>query len=305
MDFIIKILFDSLSFAAPILLCTLGGLFAYKANVINIGLEGMMLFGGFIAALIIFWTENIIFGFIAMMILAVLLGLLFSFFGITKKANFIITGFAINLLAIAVGRYTLALFGSTDINVVGIVDRSTLKIDIWGIKSIPIVGDLFSGHTILTYVSFILIIVVSIVMYKTKFGTYVRVVGESEEAAKSVGIKVNFIKYMAIIVGSILCGFAGFNVAIEQLAFYTHEITAGTGFIAIAAIYCGRGKPSTAAIYAILFGLAQSLSINLALHIGSIAGLLKMIPYITIILVLSIVGFYRKKQTMYRGFIHE
>jgi len=305
MDFVLKILSESMAYAAPILFCTLGGLFAYKANVINIGLEGMMLFGGFMASLIILFTGGWLWGFLSAIALSVLLGLLFSFFGITKKGNFIITGFSINLLAIAVGEYTLALLGSTDINVVSIVDRSKSNIDLGFIGDIPILGPVINGHSLLTYVAFIMIFVTHAVLYKTKFGTYVQTVGESEEAAKSVGINVNKIKYYAIIAGAIMCGFAGYNVAINQLASYTPGITAGTGFIAIAAIFCGDGKPKTVSFYAVLFGVAQSLAVNLALRIGSIAGLLEIIPYITIVVVLTVVGIIRKQKTMYRGFMHE
>jgi general nucleoside transport system permease protein len=306
MDFLIKNLYDSLYFAGPIILCTLGGLFAYKANVINIGLEGMMLFGGFIAALIIFFTGNWWFGLSASIFLGILLGLLFSYFGITKKANFIITGFAINLLALAVGKYVLALLGDTNINVIsvpGIQERA--KIDLWLIKDIPLIGEILSGHPLMTYVAIISVFVVAIILYHTKFGIYVRVVGENEEAAKSVGINNHRIQYLAIIIGGILCGLAGFNVAIEQLASYTPQITAGTGFIAIAAIFCGNGDPKRSSLYALLFGVSRALSVNLALKIGSIAGLLEIIPYLTIILVLTTVALLRQRQSLLRGLSYE
>lgn len=305
MELVLEILSDSLYFTGPILLCTLGGLFAYKSGMINIGLEGMMLFGGFIAALVISFTSSWLLGFIAAIILAILLGLLFSFFGVTKKANFIITGFAINLLAIAVGKYALALLGSNDINVINDVVRSRSTLDIPIIRSIPIISDIFNGQSWLTYISFILIFVVSIVIYKTKFGTYVRVVGENEAAARSLGIKVDKIKYLAIIISAILCGFAGYNVAINQIASYTPDITAGTGFIALAAIYCGQGNPKSSALYAIIFGLSTSLANNLSFIIGSISGLLDIVPYIMIVIVLSVVAVIRERKTLYRGFINE
>ena len=305
MDFILKILSDSLYFTGPILLCTLGGLFAYKAGVINIGLEGMMLFGGFIYVLVIFFTESWVLGYLAGIVMAILLGLLFSFFGVTKKANFIITGFAINLLAIAVGKYALALLNSTDINVINSIVRSRSQVDIWLLRDIPIISDIFNHQSTLTYLSFILIFIVSIILFKTKFGTYVRVVGENEDAAKSVGINANKIKYIAVIIGAILCGFAGYNVAVNQLASYTTDITAGTGFIAIAAIYCGQGNPKSSSIYAIIFGLSRALAVNLSLRIGTIAGLLEIIPYIMIVIVLTVVAIVRERKTLYRGFLNE
>ncbi|MBI9010073.1 MAG: ABC transporter permease [Tenericutes bacterium] len=305
MDLILEILHDSLSLTGPILLCTLGGLFAYKSGVINIGLEGMMLFGGFIATLTISFTSSWVLGIITTIIMGILLGILFSFFGVTKKANFIITGFAINLLAVAVGKYALAILGTNDINVISNVVRERSDVTLWLIKDIPYLGDILSGHSLLTYLSFILIFVTSIILFKTKFGTYVRVVGENEEAARSLGIKVDKVKYLAIILGGILCGFAGYNVAVNQLASYTPDITAGTGFIAIAAIYCGQGDPKTSGLYALVFGLSRALAVNLALIIGSIAGLLDIIPYIMIVVVLSVVAIIRERKTLYRGFIHE
>jgi simple sugar transport system permease protein len=305
MDFIVKILADSLYFTGPILLVSLGGLFAYKAGVVNIGLDGMMGIGALTATLVLFYTHSWIIALIAGIISAILIGMLFSFFGITKKANFIITGFAINLLATALGKYVLALEGKTAINVIGILRTHQKFIDIPLIKDIPILGNIISGQSLLVYFSFLSVFLVSFVIYKTKFGTYVRVVGESEEAAKSVGINIHLIKYLAVIIGAIFALFAGYDVAIHQISAYTPGITAGIGFIAIAAIYCGDGNPKVVAIYAILFGLSRSLATNLAIRIGSIAGLLQMIPYLMIVVVLSVVAIINHRKSLYRGFLHE
>ncbi len=304
-SFIIKVLSDSLYYTGPILLVSLGGLFAYKAGVVNIGLDGMMGIGALISAFVLFYTSSWIMAVLAGILGGILIGLLFSYFGVTKKANFIITGFAINLLATALGKYVLALEGEKDINVVGIIPANMIRLELPLIKDIPFVGAILSGHTLLVYLSFILIFVMSFIIYKTRLGTYVRVVGESEEAAKSVGIKLNRIKYLAVIIGAVLAGLAGYDVAIHQLSAYTPDITSGIGFIAIAAIYCGDGKPRTVSLYAILFGLSTSLATNLAIRIGTIAGLLKIIPYLMIVVVLSIVAIINHRKSLYRGFLHE
>lgn len=305
LEFIIKVFSDSLYFTGPILLVSLGGLFAYKAGVVNIGLDGMMGIGALTSALVLFYTENWLIAIFGGIISGILVGLLFSFFGVTKKANFIITGFAINLLATALGKYILALEGRTDINVIGTISNLNTKVQIPLIKDIPILGEIISNQTPLVYISFILIFVLAFVIYKTKFGTYVRVVGESEEAAKSVGININKIKYLAVIIGSVLAALAGYEVAINQLNAYTADITAGIGFIALAAIYCGNGNPKTVAIYAILFGLTRSLATNLAIRIGSIAGLLQIIPYLMIVIVLTTVAIINHRKSLYRGFLDE
>ena len=305
MSFILDILFDSLHFSGPIILTSLAGVYAYKADVINIGLDGMMLFGAFISAFLIFFFGSYFIGLLGAVILGVLLGLLFSYFGITRKANYIITGFAINLLAAAVGVYSLALIGNTSINVRPFTRDMTTRFDIPLIENIPLVGEVLSGHTIFTYVAFLSIFLMHVLMYHTRFGVHVRVAGESPEAARSLGIKVEKVKYLAIILGGVLSALAGFNVGVEQLSAYTPELTAGTGFIAIAAIYCAGGSPLKASIYAMLFGLMRALAVNLALVIGGVAGLLEVIPYATIVIVLSVIAYIRQKNTNERSYAHE
>jgi len=305
MDFLADILFDAIHFSGPIILCSLAGVYAYKADVINIGLDGMMLFGAFISALLIFFTGSYFLGLLGAVVLGVLLGLLFSYFGITRKANFIITGFAINLLAAAVGIYTLALMGYTSINVRPFTSEMLIRLHIPLIENIPFVGEIVSGHAIFTYVAFILIALMHVLMYHTKFGVHVRVSGESPDAARAIGISVHKVKYLAIILGGVLTGFAGFNVGVEQLAAFTPNLTAGTGFIAIAAIYCAGGSPLKASMYSILFGLMRSLAVNLSLIIGSVAGLLEVIPYVTIVVVLTTIALIRKKHTNVRSYAHE
>ena len=305
MTFVIDILFDAMHFSGPIILTSLAGVYAYKADVINIGLDGMMLFGAFISALLIFFFGSYFIGLLGAIILGALLGILFSYFGITRKANFIITGFAINLLAAAVGVYTLALLGVNNINVRAETTDMMIRLDLPLIKDIPVLGEIVSGHTVFTYVAFISIFLMHVLMYHTRFGVHVRVSGENPDAARSVGIKVNKVKYLAIILGGVLSAFAGFNVGVEQLAAYTPELTAGTGFIAIAAIYCAGGSPLKASAYAVLFGLMRALSVNLSLVIGGIAGLLEVIPYITIVFVLTSIAYMRHKNTNVRSYANE
>lgn len=305
MDFFTELLFDAIHFSGPIIFCSLAGVYAYKADVINIGLDGMMLFGAFISALLIFFTGSYFLGLLGAIVLGIFLGILFSYFGITRKANFIITGFAINLLAAAVGIYTLALIGATSINVKSHTREMVTRINIPGLEHIPLLGDVLSGHAVFTYLAFISIALMHVLMYHTPFGVHVRVSGENPEAAKAVGISVHKVKYLAIILGGVLTGFAGFNVGVEQLSAFTPDLTAGTGFIAIAAIYCAGGSPLKASLYSMLFGLMRSLAINLSLIIGGIAGLLEVIPYITIVVVLTVIAFMRQKKTNVRSYANE
>ncbi len=302
MNLLNNILYDMVYHSTPLILAVLGGLFAHKANVLNIGLEGMMLMGAFSSTLFVLITGSLWLGILISVLLTLILGLVFAFLGVTMKSNFIITGFGINIFVAALSSFVLKYMQMANINVSSIIDVTSLKIDIPLLKDIPLLGKLLSGHTLITYISFLLIIAVSIIMYKTKFGVYVRVVGENEEAAKSVGINSTKIKYIAILIGAALCALAGANLAVERMALFTNNMTAGRGFIAIAAIYCGQAKPMKSSIYAVLFGLAKSLAINLALFAGPISGLFETVPYLMIVVVLFAVSAAEYRRTKIRGF---
>ena len=150
MDFINGILYDCVYHAVPILLCVLGGIFAYKANVLNIALEGMMLTGAFISVLVSFETENIILGYIAAIGICMVIGLIFAFFGVTCKGNVIVIGLAINMSVTAIAGFVLQLMNSANIKL-DFTNAAEFKIDIPFIKDIPIIGSILSGHTAVSY----------------------------------------------------------------------------------------------------------------------------------------------------------
>jgi general nucleoside transport system permease protein len=302
MNLLNNILYDTVYHSTPIILAVLGGLFAYKVNVLNIGLEGMMLMGAFSSTFFILIFKSYYLGIVLAILCTLLIGLIFSVFGITLKSNFIITGFGLNIFVAAICTFTLKYMKLANINISHIVNVNQMKISIPIIKDIPVLSSILSGHTPITYLSFLLIFVVYVVLYKTSLGVHLRVVGESEEAAKSVGIKSDRLKYIAILIGAVLCALAGINLSAERMALFTDNMISGRGFIAIAAIYCGKAKPVKSSIYAIIFGLAKSLAINLGLYAGPISGLFEMIPYLMIIIVLFLVSSIESKKTKVRGF---
>ncbi len=297
-----RILYDMISFSAPIILCVLGGNFAHKANVLNIALEGMLLMGAFSSVLFVMITKNYFLGIVISILITLLLGLVFSFMSVTKKGNPIIAGLAINLLASAISSFILKTMSMANLNVNSIVDVAKQKIQIPLIKDIPFIGGIISGHPFITYLSFIGIFIMWLIMYKTKLGVYVRVVGENDDAAISVGIKPNRIKYIAILIGAVCCALAGANLALEKMALFTNGMSAGIGFIAIAAIFCGKGRPVRTSLYAMLFGLTQALAINLNISAGPASGLLNTLPYFMIIVILAVVSVIQLKNNRVRGF---
>lgn len=301
MELLGNILYDTVYHSAPIILCAVGGMFAYKANVLNIALEGMMLNGAFVSVLTTYLTNNIWLAVLAALVTTLLWGLVFSFLGITCKGNVIVIGLGINLIVPAIAKFILKMMEMANINL-SEMNVASFKINIPLIQDIPLVGQILSGHPPTTYLAFVAIVFFAVLMYKTRFGIYVRVVGENEDSAISLGIKTNRYKYAAVLIGALCCALAGIDLSLERLAMFTNDMTAGRGFIAIAAIYCGQGRPVPSALYAILFGVARSLAVNLSVYAGPAAGLFDTIPYIIMVTVLAVVSYVKFRGVKVRGF---
>lgn len=313
---------NTLHYASPLILTGLAIAITFKANLYNMGVEGQMLLGGFFAGItgaylnisnpfiskLICFLVAIVCGMLFALIPAILKAkcnvnemVVFSFLGITCNGNVIVIGLGINLIVPAIAKFVLKVMELANISLqdVGVAD---FKINIPGIKSIPLIGGIVSGHPVITYLAFIGIAAAAILMYKTKFGIYVRVVGENEDSAISLGLKTQKYKYIAVLIGAFCCALAGINLSMERMAMFTSDMTAGRGFIAIAAIYCGQGKPVQSSLYAILFGVARSLAVNLSVYAGPAAGMFDTIPYIIMVAVLAVVSFMKFKDVKVRGY---
>jgi simple sugar transport system permease protein len=295
-----NILYDSIYHTTPILLCVLGGIFAYKANVLNIAMEGFMLSASFMVMLVSFLTGNIALGYIAAFASCILLGLIFSFMGITRRGNVIVIGLAINMLVPAVAGFIMQNMSAANIMLTWF-NVTDIKINIPIVKDIPLLGAMISGHPLTTYISFIGIFCMVILMYHTKTGIYIRVVGENEKAASSLGLNVNRYRYIAVLIGAFFCTLAGINLSLERMALFTNNMTAGRGYIAIAAIYCGRGDPLACSVYAFVFGIARAMAVNMGLFVGPAAILFDIIPYIIMTIVLTVVSLIKNRNLKFRG----
>ena len=291
MEMALSILSMTVKMSTPYLLCVIGGVYAQRAGVFNIALDGIMNFGAFAGILFTVIGANMTFGSAMGVVLSVVIILVFAFFTIKLKANAIIVGIAINFLTSALPRFIMeSFYGSRGVLLAtGFIDPQRMKLDVPLLRGIPILSDIFNRQTPLTYFSFLCVIVLSVVLYKTKFGVYVRVTGENGEAARAVGIKTDKIKLIALIISGVTCGLAGLNLSVESLGMYTADMSAARGFICLSAIVCGRREPVRSSLFALLFGFARALQVYLATIVDSVtASLIGMIPYLTILVVLVI-----------------
>lgn len=294
-----NIIYQSVVYLAPVLLCVLGGIFAYKANVLNIALEGMMMAGAFVSMLIANLTGSVPAGYLSAFAVCLLLGLVFSLMGVTLKGNVIVIGLAINMLVPAAAGFIMKIMSVPSITLQGFSTNS-IVLNIPGVEHIPVLGPILSGHPPITYAAYLMIAVMSVLMYRTRFGVHVRVVGENEDTAISLGLKTDLYKIAAILIGAGCCALAGINLALERLSLYTNNMTAGRGFIAIAAIYCGRGRPLACALYAVLFSLANALAEYFSLQVSA-SLLLKVVPYVVMVAVLTAASIVNRRRVRVRG----
>ncbi len=288
--FVITLLSASLRLSVPILLAALGGMYSERAGVVNIGLEGMMLVGAFAGVVGSYFSGSQWIGVLVAIISGILISLLFSFVTVNIKINQIVSGVAINLLAIGVTSFLYrALFGLTT---VPITVKAFETFDIPILSQIPIIGDIFFKQTVLVYLAFLLVPISSFILYKTSWGLNIRTVGEHPMAADTVGIPVNKVRTICVMISGVLAALGGCFLSLGQFNMFVDNMVTGRGFIAVAAVIFGKWNPKGILIASLIFGIADALQIRLQIaNIGIPYQFLLMFPYLlTVVAVTGMKG---------------
>jgi simple sugar transport system permease protein len=301
---ILQVLDSTVRLATPLLLAALAGLYSERSGVFDIGLEGKMLGAAFAAgaAASVFGSPWI--GLLFAVLVSLALALIHAFASITVKGNQIVSGVAINFVAAGLtalmgqtwfqrGGRTPQLSSEQRFNPIELPFVETLS----GIPVIgPVYADLISGHNIIVYFAFFMVPVTWWVIFRTRFGLRLRAVGENPAAVDTAGINVIWARYRAVMICGILCGFAGTYLSIAQQAGFVQNMTAGKGFIALAALIFARWKPLNAMYACLLFGFLDAVAIRLQgvelPVIGAVnSQLMQALPYIlTVILLAGFIG---------------
>lgn len=255
----------TLIFSTPIIITALGGLFSERSGVVNIALDGLMMFGGFGAAttLVLLKTSSAIAPWISIgvgMLVGALISLIHAYLSIDLKADQIISGTAINLLASGATIYLAQIiFGQQRTpNFSNSFRKTTYPV----LSDIPVIGDVFFKNIYPTvYLAFALIIIGWYVVYKTPFGLRLRASGENPHAVDSMGVSVRKMRYIGVIISGALAGLGGAILVLTQDTQYTVMSISGTGFIALAALVFGRWKPSGILAASLFFGFSRIFSI--------------------------------------------
>ncbi len=301
---VVLILDSAIRLATPLLLACLAGLFSERSGIFDIGLEGKMLGAAFAAGAAAAVTGSAWLGLCVAVLVSVLLALIHGFASITQRGNQIVSGVAINFLAAGL----TALLGQAWFHQGGrtpqlLGDARFKSLTLPGadaVASVPVLGpiysELISGHNLLVYAAAIAVPLTWWVVYRTRFGLRLRAVGENPAAVDTAGISVTWLRYRAVIICGVLCGLAGSYLSIAQSAGFIVNMTAGKGFIALAALIFSKWRPWQALGACFLFGLLDAIAIRLqgviVPGIGEVpVQLMQALPYIlTVVLLAGFIG---------------
>jgi ABC-type uncharacterized transport system permease subunit len=284
----LSLLASMIRLSTPLILAALGGLFSERAGVINIALEGIMLAGAFTAAAVTAFTQNPWLGLIAGAASGLLVALIHSVASITLKADQVVVGTAINILFLGVPALASgALFESTGSTPQLPREQTLPDWNIPVIEQIPVLSQLLSGHKPIVYIALIMVPVTYYVLFRTRFGLRLRAVGENPEAADTAGISVARMRYAGVLLSGLLAGIAGAYLSIGQNSLFTRNMTAGRGFIALAALIFGKWHPVGAFLACLLFGIADAIAIRMQGVVDIPVQLIQIIPYVLTLVVLA------------------
>ena len=278
--FLVILIFSTIRTATPLIFASLGGLFSERSGVINIALEGLMLSGAFTAAVVTYELNNPYIGFAAGMIAGGLTAVIYAVAVIRFEADQVVAGFAINILMLGFP----AVISSRIYDSAGSTEQVAKEF---------LLPDFYNRLSIASIIALLLVPISWYVLYKTPFGLRLRAVGENPGAADSAGVSVIKLRYIAVILSGVLAAAGGAYLSIGQSSLFTRGMTAGRGFIALAALILGKWKPVPVMFACLFFGFTEALAIQLQGVVKLPSGedipvqFIQMIPYVLTIIVLT------------------
>ena len=274
----------SLRLSVPLAFAALGGLFAERSGVLNIGLEGMLLSGAFAGAVGGFLTGNAWMGMLLAVGVGGMVGLLHAYLCVTLRVDQLVSGLAINLTAAGLTAFwSRILFNSDRAQKLPGMDAIAIP----GLKNIPIFGNLLFNQDPPIYLLFLLVPLSTYLLFRTSVGLSLRAVGEYPRAADTAGVRVSLVRYVAVVISGCLAGLGGGYLSLIHVGYFAEGMSAGKGFIALAALIFGKWHPVSTAFACLLFGATEALQLRIqAFNLHIPYQFLVMLPYIIALLAL-------------------
>jgi simple sugar transport system permease protein len=275
--------------ATPILYAAMGELVAERSGVLNLGVEGMMLTGALVGFLVTYYTGKLWLATLMAVIAGMLLAFIMAFMAATLKVDQIITGLAINLVALGLTTYgyRLAFKNVGTQNPATIPTYGAVRVPI--LCNIPFLGEILFSQHLLTYAAFLAVPLISLFLYRTRFGLELRGIGDNPRALDMKGVSVSRYQYLAVIFGGAMAGLGGAFLTQASTGIFVPQISAGRGWIAVAIVIFGNWKPSWVLLGSLFFGLVDSTQLSLqAVGLDLPYQLLLSLPYVLTILALVV-----------------
>jgi simple sugar transport system permease protein len=276
---------NTLRSATPVILAAMGGLLTEHAGIMNIGMEGMILMGAFVAVAFSFTLASAAMGVLMAVLVGILVGLFFALFVVKLRSDEFIIGMALNTFASGLTVYLLrSIFGvKGTFSDKGIAPLPTVHLDF--LDHIPFFGTLLNDNSIFVYITWILVFLTWLFLYRTPYGFWMRAAGEHPESLETAGISPVKMKFLASVLCGVFCGFAGAHLSLGYLTMFSEGMSNDRGFIAFACVIFGMANPPKVFLAALLFGFLQALGLRLQ-SVGVPANLTSIIPYAATILML-------------------
>lgn len=289
LGFVMGLLSATLRMATPLIFATLGELFCERSGVLNLGIEGIMLFSSFTAYMVTYLTNNIWLGILFAIIVGMIFGILMAFLTVTLGISQHVSGLGITIFASGLSLFAYRqIIGSPTIPPT-IETFKTLAIPF--LSKIPFIGPVLFDQYLLTYIALIFVPLIAFIIYKTNFGLSIRAVGENPESADALGINVYKIRYISLIIGGGLMGLAGSFFTTAYFNMFLYGIVGGRGWVSIALIVFANWDPKRVLLGALLFGGVDALQLRLqAIGFRIPYQFFLMMPYVVTIIVLILVA---------------
>lgn len=269
--------------ATPVLLTTLGAMVASRAGTNNIALEGTMLISAFVGVVVSAFTQSALIGFLGAVFAGFVVSNILAYFVLKLNSNSVISGIALNTFASGGTIFVLYLITGEKGASTSLPSLTLPSVTIPFVKDIPVIGQVLSGHHVLTYAGLILVAVIWYMFKYTRLGMHIRAVGESPDAAESVGIPVKRVKYIALSISGILTGMAGAFLSMGYVGLFSSGMTAGRGYIALATQAIAAGNAVVGMLASLLFGFCQSMA-NYLQSSSIPLQFIQLMPYLIIII---------------------
>lgn len=281
---------SSLRLAVPLIFATVGGMFSERSGVYNIGLEGMILLGAFGAAVGAFFMGTPLAGLAVGTCLGAAGGLLLAILAVSLHVNQLVSGIAINMFAIGLTSFLSRIVFLGKATTMSLPGFKPIAIPL--LSKIPVIGQVFFNQDVLVYLMYLMIPLLYFILFHTPWGLNIRAVGEYPRAADSAGVSVDKVRYASVIASGALAGLGGCYLVLSQIFLFTEHMSAGKGFIALAAIILGRWNPIGGFFACLLFGSCDALQLRLQFSHPQVPyQIFSMLPYVASILALiGIVG---------------